>query len=56
MVIDVKEAITNKPIEILGRLVDASNATLFGVLAETEIYVSYMPISGERPLWDFVEG
>ena len=56
MVTDVKEAITNKPIEILGRLVDASNATLFGVLAETEINVIYKPISGERPLWDFEEG
>jgi len=56
MVIDVKEAITNAPIEILGRLVDASNATLFGVLEETEINVIYKPISGERPLWDFEEG
>lgn len=56
MVTDVKEAITNKPIEILGRLVDASNATLFGVLEETEINVIYKPISGERPLWDFEEG
>ena len=56
MVIDVKEAITRKPIEILGRLVDASNATLFGILEETEINVIYKPISGERPLWDFEEG
>ena len=56
MVIDVKEAITNAPIEILGRLVDASNATLFGVLEQTEINVIYKPISGERPLWDFEEG
>jgi len=56
MVTDVKEAITSKPIEILGRLVDASNATLFGVLGESEINVIYKPISGERPLWDFEEG
>jgi uncharacterized repeat protein (TIGR03843 family) len=56
MVIDVKEAITNAPIEILGRLVDASNATLYGVLEQTEINVIYKPISGERPLWDFEEG
>lgn len=56
MVIDVKGAITNAPIEILGRLVDASNATLFGVLKQTEINVIYKPISGERPLWDFEEG
>jgi hypothetical protein len=56
MAIDVKEAIINKPIEILGRLVDASNATLFGILEETEINIIYKPISGERPLWDFEEG
>jgi len=56
MAIDVKEAISKKPIEILGRLVDASNATLFGILEETEINIIYKPISGERPLWDFEEG
>lgn len=56
MAIDVKEAIAKKPIEILGRLVDASNATLFGILEETEINIIYKPISGERPLWDFEEG
>lgn len=45
-------------IQVEGRLVDASNATLFcsisahGVDAECV----YKPISGERPLWDFPDG
>jgi uncharacterized repeat protein (TIGR03843 family) len=45
-------------IEVQGRLVNASNATLFcgisldGVAAECV----YKPISGERPLWDFPDG
>lgn len=45
-------------VKVEGRLVDASNATLF-----TEIELSgqtvraiYKPISGERPLWDFQSG
>lgn len=44
--------------EVLGRLVDASNATL---LCEIEgesgkFKVIYKPIAGERPLWDFQDG
>ena len=45
-------------IDITGRIVDASNATLFctvhcgGVSAECV----YKPIRGERPLWDFPDG
>lgn len=40
---------------ITHRLVDASNATLFG---EIQGYgsVIYKPIAGERPLWDFPHG
>jgi uncharacterized repeat protein (TIGR03843 family) len=44
---------------IEGRLIDASNATLFGVIKtgiSTEINVVYKPIAGERPLWDFTTG
>lgn len=42
---------------ITGRLVDASNATLFGNLANTEeLKVIYKPVAGERPLWDFPVG
>ena len=41
-------------LRILGRITDASNATL---LAEIESEkVVYKPIAGERPLWDFPSG
>jgi hypothetical protein len=43
---------------VTGRLVDASNATLFGHIdfnAES-VEVIYKPIAGERPLWDFPNG
>ena len=45
-------------ITVEGRLVDASNATLFvsitdGVNATKAIY---KPVAGERPLWDFTDG
>lgn len=45
-------------ISISGRLVDASNATLFGscTYQGSELSVIYKPIAGERPLWDFSEG
>jgi uncharacterized repeat protein (TIGR03843 family) len=45
-------------IEIVGRLVDASNATLFGqaVLGDEKISIIYKPRAGERPLWDFPIG
>lgn len=40
--------------KILGRITDASNATL---LAEIDdVKVVYKPIAGERPLWDFPTG
>lgn len=42
-----------------GRLVDASNATLFAKVKtsiEEGFSVVYKPIAGERPLWDFPDG
>ncbi len=42
-------------IRITHRLVDASNATLLGEIADYG-KVIYKPIAGERPLWDFPEG
>jgi hypothetical protein len=42
-------------LEIIGRLVDASNASLFCQLSD-ETKVIYKPIAGERPLWDFPDG
>lgn len=44
----------NAPIAIVGRLVDASNASLFCKVGE--INAIYKPIAGERPLWDFPDG
>ena len=45
-------------IDITGRLVDASNATLFGTVAldGLEAQCVYKPVRGERPLWDFPDG
>ncbi|GAA1316791.1 SCO1664 family protein [Pseudonocardia xinjiangensis] len=45
-------------IEITGRLVDASNATLFGTISSNglEAQCVYKPVRGERPLWDFPDG
>jgi len=42
-----------------GRLVDASNATLFGKVLTSDQFgfpVVYKPIAGERALWDFADG
>jgi uncharacterized repeat protein (TIGR03843 family) len=43
---------------VSGRLVDASNATLFAEceLKERTLNCIYKPIAGERPLWDFPDG
>lgn len=52
---DLEELIKEGEIQIEGRLVDASNATLLGKINEN-ISVIYKPIAGERPLWDFPTG
>jgi uncharacterized repeat protein (TIGR03843 family) len=41
-----------------GRLVDASNATLYCLVRDgsTEAHCVYKPVRGERPLWDFPDG
>jgi hypothetical protein len=47
----------NEEMVISGRLIDASNATLFGYLKDDEtIKIIYKPVAGERPLWDFPDG
>ena len=46
-------------LEVVGQLVDASNASLLCTLiTETgdRVRVIYKPRKGERPLWDFPEG
>ncbi|MDQ1586100.1 MAG: hypothetical protein QOH80_1465 [Actinomycetota bacterium] len=45
-------------ISVEGRLVDASNATLFCDIAldGSQARCVYKPVAGERPLWDFPDG
>jgi hypothetical protein len=45
-------------ITVEGRLVDASNATLFVEISEGDqaTRAIYKPVAGERPLWDFPDG
>jgi uncharacterized repeat protein (TIGR03843 family) len=45
-------------LEVTGRLVDASNATLLARCHydKKEFDVIYKPVAGERPLWDFPHG
>ena len=45
-------------LDIQGRLMDASNATLYCAccLNGVEAAVVYKPVAGERPLWDFPDG
>lgn len=45
-------------IRVTGRLVDASNATLYACAFKNELEVAciYKPVAGERPLWDFASG
>ncbi|MBM3698512.1 MAG: SCO1664 family protein [Actinobacteria bacterium] len=52
------ELLNERELVVIGRLVDASNATLQAKLKDTDpvIKVIYKPIAGERPLWDFQEG
>lgn len=53
-----EEMLADGEIEVVGRLVDASNATLFAKLKyqDREYPIVYKPIAGERPLWDFPDG
>ncbi|MFB9321415.1 SCO1664 family protein [Cryptosporangium minutisporangium] len=45
-------------LQIEGRLVDASNATLLAAVSANGITAAcvYKPVRGERPLWDFPDG
>lgn len=52
------ELLAHGRIEVEGRLVDASNTTLFCEVRNTDAVAKcvYKPVSGERPLWDFPDG
>ena len=59
MVTDDKFHLLSKGLLVVtGRLVDASNATLFASLTyeDRSMNAIYKPIAGERPLWDFPDG
>jgi hypothetical protein len=45
-------------IDVQGRLVDASNATLYCSIncGGADAFCVYKPVRGERPLWDFPDG
>ena len=55
---DNRSILTLGEMSVTGRLVDASNATLFATVNydTTEIACIYKPVAGERPLWDFPDG
>lgn len=59
MVIDDNSLVlVHGDLSVSGRLVDASNATLYATASFEERTVNciYKPIAGERPLWDFADG
>ena len=55
---DVLALLRDGDIDIEGRLVDASNATLYAAITKGDqsAHCVYKPIRGERPLWDFPDG
>ena len=55
MPVDVT-ALTREPLQIVGRIMPASNHTFLAQLGEDGIRCVYKPSSGERPLWDFTDG
>jgi uncharacterized repeat protein (TIGR03843 family) len=52
------ELLRHGEIVVEGRLVDASNATLFCEIGHDTMSgrCVYKPVAGERPLWDFPDG
>jgi uncharacterized repeat protein (TIGR03843 family) len=55
---EIIDHLTLGSLEVTGRLVDASNATLYAncTFNDSSIPVIYKPVAGERPLWDFQDG
>jgi len=55
---DALRLLRDGELEVQGRLVDASNATLYCAvtLDGRSAACVYKPIAGERPLWDFPDG
>jgi hypothetical protein len=57
-VLEALELLRGGEMSIEGRLVDASNTTLYCVLSGEGVTAAcvYKPVRGERPLWDFPDG
>jgi len=55
---DAITLLTRGDLEIAGRLVEASNATLYCTVTDQDSRAAcvYKPVAGERPLWDFPHG
>jgi uncharacterized repeat protein (TIGR03843 family) len=55
---DAVELLCSGEMSIEGRLVDASNATLYCGITANGVSAAcvYKPVAGERPLWDFPDG
>ena len=55
---DALRLLRDGELEVEGRLIDASNATLYCSVTLEGIVAAcvYKPIAGERPLWDFPDG
>lgn len=58
MAIDVEAHLRDGEVEVIGRLVRASNATLLVRIHHhhTCLEAVYKPVVGEEPLWDFPDG
>jgi uncharacterized repeat protein (TIGR03843 family) len=55
---DALRLLRDGELDVEGRLVDASNATLYCTVTHDGVTAAcvYKPIAGERPLWDFPDG
>jgi hypothetical protein len=55
---EVERLLSEGELEVVGRLVDASNATLYCSVTLDGVTAAcvHKPIAGERPLWDFPDG
>jgi hypothetical protein len=55
---DALELLERGELSVQGRLVDASNATLYCAVTHNGVTAAcvYKPVAGERPLWDFPDG
>jgi hypothetical protein len=55
---DTLQLLRDGELDVEGRLVDASNATLYCIVTCDGVSAAcvYKPVAGERPLWDFPDG